>query len=175
MLRRICAVQIYPREFVLDHRSTMYIVYIYIFFLSHFYFPASGPAVVTGRRCRPFFPPVLAFNFYRAWGSAIPLLVDFSSSVTVANSRSRAFRKSSCAQEKVPADLYDYALGGARTHETDLYQARGLSDTPPGRPVHVRLPLGNAIYIIDHIYMHATPTSARGGRGGYSLLLALVI
>ena len=44
-----------------------------------------------GHRCRPFFPPVLAFNFYRAQGSAIPLLVDFSSSV--ANSRSRAFRK----------------------------------------------------------------------------------
>ena len=30
-----------------------------------------------------------------------------------------------CAQEKVPTNLYEYALGGARTHETDLYQARG--------------------------------------------------
>ena len=76
-----------------------------------------------GHRCRPFSPPVLAFNFYRAQGSAIPLLVDFSSSV--ADSRSRAFRKSICAQEKVPANLYEYALGGIRTHETDLYQARG--------------------------------------------------
>ena len=55
--------------------------------------------------------------------SAIPLLVDISSSV--AYSRSRAFRKSICAQEEVPANLYEYALGGARTHETDLYQARG--------------------------------------------------
>ena len=36
-------------------------------------------------------------------GSAIPLLVEFSSSV--ANSRSRAFRKSICAQEKVPTNL----------------------------------------------------------------------
>ena len=36
--------------------------------------------MVTGR-CRPLFPQVLAFNFYRAWGSAIPLLVDFSSGV----------------------------------------------------------------------------------------------
>ena len=74
-------------------------------------------------RCRPFFPPVLAFSFYRAQGSAIPLLVDFLSSV--ANSRSRAFRKSICAQEKVPTNLYEYALGGIRTHETHLYQARG--------------------------------------------------
>ena len=31
---------------------------------SPFYFPASGEAVVT--RCRPFSPPILAFNFYRA-------------------------------------------------------------------------------------------------------------
>ena len=51
-----------------------------------------------GHRCRPFYPPVLAFNFYRAYGSAIPLLVDFSSSV--ANTRSRAFCKSIYAQEK---------------------------------------------------------------------------
>ena len=53
-----------------------------------------------GHRCRPFSPHVLAFNFYRAEGSAIPLLVDFSSSV--AHSRPRAFRKSICAQEQVP-------------------------------------------------------------------------
>ena len=53
----------------------------------------------------------------------MPLLVDFSSSV--ADLRARAFRKSIRAQEKVPPNLYGYALGGARTHETDLYQARG--------------------------------------------------
>ena len=51
------------------------------------------------------------------------MLVDFLSSA--ANSRSRAFRKSICAQEKIPANIYEYALGGIRTHETDLYQARG--------------------------------------------------
>ena len=46
---------------------------------------------------------------------------------SVANSRSRAFRKSFCAQEKVPTNLYEYAPGEARTLETDLlYQARGL-------------------------------------------------
>ena len=41
----------------------------------------------------------LLFNFYRAWSSAMPLLVSFSSSV--ANSRSRAFRKSIGALEKI--------------------------------------------------------------------------
>ena len=38
------------------------------------------------------------------------MLVDFSSSV--ADSRSRAFRKSTCAQKKVPTNLYEDALGG---------------------------------------------------------------
>ena len=33
------------------------------FFFLHFYFPAFGQA----HRCRPFFPPVLDFNFYRAY------------------------------------------------------------------------------------------------------------
>ena len=55
-------------------------------------------------------PPVLVFNFYRAQGSAIPLLVDFSSSV--ANSRSRAFRKSICAQEKIPGIDTSMRSGG---------------------------------------------------------------
>ena len=54
--------------------------------------------------------------------------------LTVANSRSRAFRKPVYAQEKVPTNLYKYALGGARTHDTDLYQARGQPDTLPRRP-----------------------------------------
>ena len=48
---------------------------MYLFMFSHtFYFPASGQAVVTGVVPPP--PPVLAFNFYRAKGSATPLLVD---------------------------------------------------------------------------------------------------
>ena len=57
-------------------------VIVFFFFFSHFYSPASGPAVVTDtwtRWCRPFSPPVLAFNSFRALGSAIPLLVGFSS------------------------------------------------------------------------------------------------
>ena len=44
--------------------------------------------------------------------------IEFSTGL--ANSRSRAFRKSICAQEKVPTNLYEYALGGIRTHETDF-------------------------------------------------------
>ena len=75
-------------------------------------------------------PQVLGFNFDRARGSAISLLVDFS--LSFANSRSRAFRKSICAQEKVPTNIYEYALGGIRSRETDLYQVRGQPDTPPG-------------------------------------------
>ena len=101
---------------------TEYLVYIFFFFFTHL---LSSFWTSRGHRCRPFSPPVLAFNFYRTQGSAIPLLVDFSSSV--ANSRSCAFRKSICAQEKVPTVLFEYALGGIQTHETDLpvYQAQG--------------------------------------------------
>ena len=60
-------------------RLHIFIIFFFIFF-SHFYFLSS---LWTSRchRWRPFPPPVLAFNFYRAQGSAIPLLVDCSSSV----------------------------------------------------------------------------------------------
>ena len=91
------------------------------FFHSHFTFqlldkPWSHVSSLLPPRFLPSF-------FFSLIGFSNPLVVDFSSSV--ANSRSRAFRKSICAQEKVPPNLYEYALGGARTHETDLYQARG--------------------------------------------------
>ena len=59
---------------------------------------------------RPFSPSVFAFNFYRAQGSAIPLLVDFS--LSVANSRFRAFRKSISAQEKSPPIYTSMHSGG---------------------------------------------------------------
>ena len=80
--------------FLLPRAKPLYI-YILTLLLSRFW-------TSRGHRCRPFFPPASAFNLYRALGSAIPLLVDFSS--CVANSRSRAFRKSICAQEKVPTN-----------------------------------------------------------------------
>ena len=84
------------------------------FFFTHIYFPASGQAVVTGvvPSSPRFLPSILSRIGFRN-----PTARRFSSSV--ANSRSRAFRKSVCAQEKVPTTLYEYAPGGIRTHETD--------------------------------------------------------
>ena len=85
----------------------------FLFFI-HFYFPASGHAVVSG--VVPSFPRYVPSVLSRI-GLSIPTALRFSSNV--ANSRSRAFRESICAQEKVPTNLYEYALGGTRTHETD--------------------------------------------------------
>ena len=60
-----------------------------------------------GHRCCPFSPPVLVFNFYRPYGSAIPLLVGFSSSAFGNNSsRSRALRKAICAHKKKSLRIY---------------------------------------------------------------------
>ena len=99
-----------------------------LFFFSLFFFLTllfSSFWTSRGHRwCHPFSPPVLTFNFNRATGFAIPLCSSIFHRVSVANSRSRAFRKSICAQEKFPTNLHEYALGGARTHETDLSQAR---------------------------------------------------
>ena len=75
-----------------------------------------------GHMCRPFSPPGSCLQFFIAHR----VQQSHCSSIfhrVIANSRSRAFRKSICAQEKVPTNLYEHALGGARTHETDLYQA----------------------------------------------------
>ena len=116
-----------------SHLGSSHSCRVFFFFLAHFYFPASGQAVDTG--VVPFPPRFLPLIFIAHLGSALPLLVDFSSNV--ANSRSRAFRQSICAQEKVPTNLYECALGGARTHDTDLYQARGYPGTPPRRPLQV--------------------------------------
>ena len=72
-------------------------------------------------RCRPFPPPVRAFSFHRAWGSAFtafPLLVDFHRMLlTDALALSRG---SILCTRKVPTNLYNYALGGTRTHAIDL-------------------------------------------------------
>ena len=46
---------------------------------------------------------MLAFNAHRAYGSASQVV----------------------HEKKVPTNLFEYALGRARTHETDPYQARG--------------------------------------------------
>ena len=71
-------------------------LFFLLFFLAHFYFPASDK---PWSQVSSLLPLGSCLNFYLAYGSAIPLLVDFSSSV-VANSRSRVFRKLICAQQK---------------------------------------------------------------------------
>ena len=84
--------------------SSFLIVLLFLLFHTHvdYFFFVCGQAVVTG--VVPSFPPVLSFKFLSRIDrvSAIPLLVDFS--WNAANSRSRAFRKSMCAQGKVPTN-----------------------------------------------------------------------
>ena len=46
-----------------------------------------------------------------------------------------ALSGSQFVHKKKSQRIYKSTLGGARTHETDLYQARGHPNTPPGRPV----------------------------------------
>ena len=96
-----------------------------------YFFPhPSNFQLLDKPRYPPFSVPVVALNFYLAQGSEIPLLVDFSSSG--ANTRFRDFRKSICGQEEVPTNIYEYALGGARTHETDLLPGSSTTEYAPG-------------------------------------------
>ena len=67
-------------------------------------------------------PPRHAPSVLSRIGFNIPTSRRLSSNV--ANSRFRAFRESICAQQKVPTNLYEYALGGTRTHEIELYHSR---------------------------------------------------
>ena len=60
---------------ILFYFISCYFMLFYFIFHTHL---LSSSWTSRGHRCRPFFPPVLAFNFHRAnEGSAIPLLVDF--------------------------------------------------------------------------------------------------
>ena len=88
--------------------------FVRFFFLSHFYLPASGQAVVSGVLPSPrFVPPVfIAHKVQHPHCS--------STFVEVLKSRFRALCESICAQEKVTTNLYEYALGGPRTHHIDL-------------------------------------------------------
>ena len=95
-----------------------------------------------GHRCRPFYPPLRFLRhsiFIEHQDSAIPLLVDFPSSV--ANSRSRAFRKSISAREKVPTNLYGCALG--KLELTKLTYYTRLKDNPIRHPDFVVFYIGN--------------------------------
>ena len=62
-------------------------------------------------------PPGTCLQFLSRIRFHIGTFRRFSSNV--ANSHFRAFRESICAQETVPTNLYEYALGGNRTHEID--------------------------------------------------------
>ena len=124
----LCALSASVRQYLAAGIYRRYCRYIYTYIYMYIYIFCrtlllSSFWTSRGHRCRPFFPPVLAFNFSSCIGFSNPTARRFSSSVT--SSRSRIFRKSIFAQEKVPTNLYEYALGGIRTHETDLYQARG--------------------------------------------------
>ena len=91
----------------------------------HFYFPAQlvGGFALSDLLDKPWsqvsslLPPGTCLQFLSRIGVSIPTARRFSSNV--ANLRSRAFRESICAQEKVPTNLYKYALGGIRTHAID--------------------------------------------------------
>ena len=118
----MCPVLLYTWNVKPDAEYSLQVLWLVFFhthlFFTHIYFPTSGQqAVVTGVVPSPRF-----FHFLSRIGSSNPTARRFSSSV--ANSSPRAFRMPICAQEKVPTPLYEYALGGIRTHETDLYQAR---------------------------------------------------
>ena len=71
---------IYLFTYLLIYLFTYLLIYLFTYlfcfvFSTHIYFAASGQS--RDHRCRPFFPPVLAFNFHGALGSAIPLPVVF--------------------------------------------------------------------------------------------------
>ena len=93
-----------------------YTPYINIFFCTHqlFRFWSSH-----GPRCRPVFPPILSLQFVSRIRSSI-LTAHRCFIERLANSRSRDFRESICPQEKLPTNVYEYALGGIRTDEADL-------------------------------------------------------
>ena len=91
------------------------------FFHTHIYFPASGQALVTGVAPSPprflhlFF---IAHRVQQSHCSSIFHKVLLTHALAL--SASQFVHK-----EKVPTNLYEYALGGIRTHETDLYQVQG--------------------------------------------------
>ena len=75
---------------------------------THIYFPASGQAVVSGVVSSPlrFLPSI--FFAHRVQQSHCSSIILSS----VANSRSRAFRKSNCAHEKVSLNFTSMHSGG---------------------------------------------------------------
>ena len=96
----------------------MYVAYILFFSPSHFYFPASGQAVVTG--VVPPFPRFLSSIsiVHRAQQSHCSSIF-----IRVLLTQALALSASQFVHKKKSPRIYTsyYALGGARTHETDLH------------------------------------------------------
>ena len=112
--------------------------FLILFFFSHFDFPASGQTS-CGHRCCPFSPPrflpsifiARIHRFQQSYCSSIFHRVLLLLTRALALSASQFVRK----KKSLRMCTGLHAVGGTRTHETDLYQARGYPDTPPGRPV----------------------------------------
>ena len=94
----------------------------FFFFFSHFYFRASGQVVVTGVVPSPprFLPSI--FIVHRVQQSHCTSIFH-----RVLLTHALALSASEFVHKKKSQRIYTsmYALGGARTHETNLYQARG--------------------------------------------------
>ena len=100
-----------------NSRGKVYSIFLVLYFFTHVYFPASGQAAVTGIvPSSPQFLPstLIAHRVQQSHCSSIFHRVLLTPALAL-------FRKSICAQEKVPTNLYEYALGGVRTHEKLTY------------------------------------------------------
>ena len=104
-------------------------------------------------RCRPFSSPGSCLQFCIA--HRIPLLVDFSSSV--ANSRSRALRKSICAQQKSPRIYTSRQSGGFELTkltctrlDDNLIRLRGDRLT---RTRHADISFCFPMFIFDYLFL----------------------
>ena len=95
---------------------------LFLFFFSFFRILLSSFWTSRGHRSQvsTLFPAGSCLQFLSPIGFSNPTAHRFFIE-RFANSRSRAFCQSNCAQEKVPTNLYGYALGRTRTHKTDLY------------------------------------------------------
>ena len=103
------------------HTMYVYKIRFFLFSFAHFHFPASGQAVVTGVvPSPPRFLPSFFFAHRVQQSHCSSIVHRVLLTHPLALSASQFVHK-----KKSQRFLYEYALGGARTHETDLYQARG--------------------------------------------------
>ena len=114
------------------YNRTCHVLWSLFFFLfsAHSYFPAPGQDVVTGVvPSSPRFLPSI-FIAHRVQQSHC-----LSAIHRVLLTHVLALSASQLAHEKKSLRIYT-SMHSAALCETDLYQARGSPDTPPGRPDH---------------------------------------